>query len=135
MGGLGGEADAASWGEISADDGLARVDCADDVSEDAIDDFFVEGLVVAEGGEVKFQRFGLDAVFAGDVADLNARGIGLAGYRTERGEFRKIEMDPVVGLRTAVGKCLKFGLLGRLRPGGLRVAQEGECIAHGDRVA
>ena len=135
MGGLGGEADAASWGEISADDGLARVDCADDVSEDAIDDFFVEGLVVAEGGEVKFERFGLDAVFAGDVADLNARGIGLAGYRTERGEFRKIEMDPVVGLRTAVGKCLQFGLLGRLRPGGLRVAQEGECIAHGDRVA
>ncbi len=84
MGGLGGEADAAAWGEISSYYGLARVYGADDVAEDAVDDFLVEGLVVAEGGEIKFQRFRLDAGFAGDVADLNARGIGLAGDRAER---------------------------------------------------
>ena len=135
MGGLGGEADAAAWGEISAHYGLARVHGANDVAEDAVDDFLVEGLVVAEGGEVKFQRFRLDAGFAGDVADLNARGIGLAGDGAERGKFGKIKMHPVVSLWAAVGKCLKFGLIGRLRPGGLGVAQECERIAHGDRVA
>lgn len=130
MGGLGGEADAPAWGEISAYYGLARVYGANDVAEDAVDDFLVEGLVVAEGGEVKFQRFRLDAGFAGDVADLNARGIGLASDGAERGKFGEIEMHPVVSLWAAVGKCLKFGLIRRLRPRGLGVAQEGERIAH-----
>lgn len=110
MRGLGGQADAAAWGEISADDGFFGVGGSNDVLQDAIDDFLVKGLMIAKRGEVKFERLGLDAHLIGDVADLNARGIGLSRHRTERRKFGKIEMHPVVVLWAAVGERFQFCL-------------------------
>lgn len=110
MRGLGGEADAAAWGEISADDRFFGGDGGDDVLQDAIDDFLIEGLMIAKRGEVEFERLGLDAHLIGNVADLDARGIGLTSDGAERRKFGKIEMHPVVVLWAAVGEGFQFCL-------------------------
>jgi len=116
VGGVNGNPDPSARGEFAVDRDAAGIAGGDEVFEDAVDDFLVEAAGVAVGGEVELERLRLDAELGGDIADADRREIGLAGDRAHRGEFRAIELDPIIPLRVAVGKGLQ-----RCGEGGRRV--------------
>jgi hypothetical protein len=49
----------------------------------------MEGAVVAETREIKFQRLRLDQPYGRHVVDHKMREIRLTGDRAKRGEFRR----------------------------------------------
>lgn len=57
-----------------------RLAGSDDVREDAVDDFLIEGGLIPERGEEKLQGFRLDAGGIRRVADLDSRCVWLASH-------------------------------------------------------
>ena len=129
--GFAGELDAATGGEAAADEGLAGGGGGDEVVEDAVDDGFVEGGVVAVGGEVEFEGFGFDAEGVGDVEDLDVGGVGLTGDGAEGGEVGGAEVDGVVAARGAIGEGFEAGFV---RGGGEAVLGAAEEVEGGGLI-
>ena len=71
--------DAAARGKLRRHDRFARRAGAHEIVEDAVRDRFVEGALVAIGGEIKLERFAFDAKTIRHVVDVDPGEIGLAG--------------------------------------------------------
>ena len=86
---------AAAGGEFGCDRGVAWRTGGDEIVEDAIGHGFVEGALVAKGGEVEFERFAFDAEFVGHVFDDDLGEVHLSRHRAEGGEIGGLETDGV----------------------------------------
>jgi len=80
---LAGELNAAAWDEATANDGLLWRAGFDEIVEDAVDDGFVEGGVIAIAGEIEFERLCLHTALIRNVEYLYMCGIWLAGHGAE----------------------------------------------------
>src|SRR2546428_8072917 len=99
-------------------DATAHVEVADDfrppgpgggheVVEDAIGDVLVEGALLPERPQVELERFQLDEVLVGHVADANGGEVRLPRHRAQAGELRDRHGDLVVAVRMRVGHHLE----------------------------
>ena len=68
-----------------------RLDLGGDPLADHDRAILVEGAVIAEAGDIEFQRFGFQQPLARHVVDHEMREIRLARDRADRGEFRRGE--------------------------------------------
>ena len=93
----------------------ARLDRPDQIFENAVNDFLMERAVVSERKEIELQGFAFQAQAVRDITDRNVCEVRLACDRAEACELRAVKLDPVVPLAVLVGKCLKPGLVGRIR--------------------
>lgn len=130
--GDGGELDAAAGAKAAFYFHPGGGDGGDEIVEDAVDDLFVEGGVVAVGSEVVFEAFGFDALVCRAVGDGEVAGVRLAGHGAEGGELVRVEYDGVGPLRGAVREGFEFGVVGGGEEGGV-LAEEGEVfgVVHG----
>src|SRR5438270_6191581 len=90
--------------EVAFDVEGSRVEGGDEIVGDAIRDGLVEGAFIAIRPEIKLQRFQLDALPIGHVADADGGKVRLRRHRTEAGELRRLEGDLVVALGVGVLK-------------------------------
>ena len=88
---------------------------------------FMEGAVIAEGGEVDFEGFAFDQPGFRQIVDDDVGEVGLAGEGAEGGEFGAGEADEVVCVGVGVGDTLQRGRLGG-GGGGDVLAEEGEGL-------
>jgi hypothetical protein len=90
--------------------------------------------MVAEGVQVKLQRFAFDQPVARDIVDHDMGKVGLAGHRAERGELGSGKAHHGQAAGMAVGHALQHGLIGAGGQGGGR-AQLGQAggvgLGHG----
>jgi len=76
-----GKRDSTARGELRGDNRLARRAGFHEIVEDAVCDGFVEGVLIAIGSEIKFERFAFDAETIGHVINIDPCKIRLACYR------------------------------------------------------
>ena len=105
-----GELDTAACREFPAHDGLLRSACADQVIENLIHDHFIEGGMVAVGGEVELERLGFHTEAGRDIQDLDVSRVGLTRDGAERAEIRCAEVDRVKAALCSVRESLQHGL-------------------------
>ena len=110
-----GESDSAARRELRGHDGLAGRARFDEIVENAVGHCFVERALVAIRGEIKLERFALDAETIGRVIDIDPGEIGLAGHRTNRCEIIGFKMDPVIPTWRWIWKSLEPRLRRRRR--------------------
>ena len=79
--------DATAGIEIYFDPAPTGIKCGDKIVEQTVGKVFMEGTLVPEGPEVKFQRLGFHDLLIGYIADHNFRKVRLSGFRTDAGEF------------------------------------------------
>jgi hypothetical protein len=84
--------------------------------------------MVAVRGEEQLQRLGFDDLTVGGIVDDDMGEIGLAGDRTERGEFRRREADEIERPRPRIVDIIELRLFGR---GGQRAASAEMGQIHG----
>ena len=78
----------------------------DEVIQNHIGDFFIEGPLVAEGPEVEFEGFKLDAESVGHIPDPDCRKIRLTRLGAEAGEFGTNALNFIIAFGLGVGKSL-----------------------------
>ena len=108
-----GESDSAARRELRGHDGLAGRARFDEIVENAVGHCFVERALVAIRGEIKLERFALDAETIGRVIDIDPGEIGLAGDRANGSEIVRFKMNPVIAVRRRIRKSLESRLGGR----------------------
>src|SRR5262249_31662829 len=101
-------ANSAAGGESSQQLHLPRFACGNEIIQDLVRDPLVKRAVISILLQIELQRLQLDAVGIRNVGDGQRSEIGLAGQRTERGEFRADRLDRIVALRKRVRKCLQL---------------------------
>ncbi len=72
------------------------------VVQNAIDHVLVEDAYIAVGLKVILEALQFEAEFVGDVFDLNRPEVGLAGFGTDGGKFRRDVLDGVIALRMRI---------------------------------
>ena len=129
MFGHGGELDAAAGGEPALHLQPAGGDGRHEVIRDAVDDLFVEGGIVAVGGQVVLEGLGFHTVSVRYVGDRQVAGVRLAGDGAEGGKFVRVQRDGV-GARAAVGEGFQLGVVRAGEEGALG-AEKGQIVRHG----
>ena len=84
----------------------------DEVIHNAVDRRLVKGAVVPEGKKIKLQRLAFQAHAVRNIINDNDAEIGLSGDWAERGEFRALEMNPVISMGVGVRERFQAGLGG-----------------------
>lgn len=79
-----------------------------EVVEDNIDAVLVEVAMVAEREEVELEAFAFHHTAVGDIEDAYLGKVWLAGDGAERGEFRAVELHPVIALWVAVFEGFEY---------------------------
>ncbi len=100
--------DAAAHVPLGGDAGEAWLGGFDDVVQDVVGDFFVEGAFVAEAPHVHLQALEFDAEFVGHYVDGEGGKVGLAGQRAMAGELGNLKLDDVVAMRAGVGEDVEL---------------------------
>src|SRR5262245_6841296 len=100
--------DAAAHPEVAHDLDPARPGHRHEVVEDAVRHVFMKGAFVAIGPDVELDALELHEPLVRYVAHADGREVGLAGHRTEAGEFRDLEGDLVVAVRVRIGDDLEL---------------------------
>src|SRR4051794_9848202 len=98
-----------------------------EVVEDAIDDFLVEGRDIPIRREIKFQGLGFDALLIRNILKVNLGEVRLAGYRTQGSKFWRVDTNPVIAFWESVRESLEFGFSGRIGKGSVRVAEQSQA--------
>ena len=110
-----GQRDAAARTEFAVDLHPSRPARLDEVGENAVDGLLMERMVVAEGIEVEFEGFALNAEFVRDIPDADVSEVGLAGHGTQARELGAVKQDFVIALGVGVDEGLKFCFVRRIR--------------------
>ena len=107
-----GERETAARNELAFDFHFSRMADPHQVIQDAIDDLFVEGVNVAVGGEIKLERFGLDALLVRDVINQDFSKVGLTRHGAKRSKFRAMNANPVIAAAVGVWKRFQRCMFG-----------------------
>ena len=106
------ERDSAACGELRCDDCLARRACVHEIVENTVRDRFIERALIPIRGEIKLERFALDAQAVRHIIDIDPGEVRLARDRTNGSEIIRFKMNPVIPPRR-IWESLEPRLRGR----------------------
>jgi hypothetical protein len=101
------DGNATTWEEYACNLNVFGVHKADKILHDDIDAIFVKGTMVAETKKVELETFAFDHFDVGDVAYAYLGKVWLPGDGTKAGEFRTVELYPIVMFGVLVVKSFE----------------------------
>ena len=84
-----------------------RLERLDQIVKNAVGHGFVEAAFVAERPHVELETLEFDAGFLGNVVQNQRGEVGLAGFRTQAGEFRDFHVDVKIAMRCRIGESFE----------------------------